>query len=100
MKKSAFILITILILFWIGCAPGPNTAITAEQSGEPAGFFLGLWHGLIAFITFIISLFNKNINIYEVNNTGNMYNFGFILGVVIAFGGSQRTAKRKQKSCC
>jgi len=27
------------------------------------------------------------VNIYEVQNDGNWYNFGFMIGVAIAFGG-------------
>jgi hypothetical protein len=28
-----------------------------------------------------------DVNIYEVQNNGNWYDFGFMLGVVMAFGG-------------
>jgi hypothetical protein len=35
-----------------------------------------------------VSLFNDNVNIYEVHNNGNWYNFGFMLGVLIVFSGS------------
>ena len=38
-------------------------------------------------IRFLISLFNDNINIYEVNNNGNWYNFGFMLEICIVFSG-------------
>jgi hypothetical protein len=34
-----------------------------------AGFWLGLWHGIICPVTFLISLFNDNVNIYEVTTT-------------------------------
>lgn len=51
-----------------------------QQNAKPAGFWAGLWHGIILPITFIISLFNPKVNIYETNNTGKGYNFGFILG--------------------
>jgi hypothetical protein len=32
-------------------------------------------------------LFNDNVNIYEVHNNGNWYNFGFMLGVACVFSG-------------
>ena len=66
-----------------------------------AGFWLGLWQGLISPITFLISLFNNNVNIYEVNNNGNWYNFGFMLGVAFVFSGpagSSRAVPRRARS--
>ena len=58
-----------------------------DTGQDPAGFWLGLWQGLISPITFLISLFTSEVNIYEVQNNGNWYDFGFILGVAMAFGG-------------
>jgi len=58
-------------------------------SGAPAaGFLAGLWHGLISPITFIVSLFNPRVRIYETHNRGRLYDFGFIIGISSAFGGS------------
>ncbi len=54
-------------------------------------------HGVISPITFIISLFTDNVNLYEVFNSGNWYDFGFMFGVSIIFGGGARGAKRKSK---
>lgn len=48
---------------------------------KPAGFLGGLWHGIIAPIIFIVSLFNPDIRIYETNNQGRFYDFGFMLGI-------------------
>ena len=42
---------------------------------------------LISPITFLISLFTSEVNVYEVQNNGNWYDFGFMLGVALAFGG-------------
>jgi hypothetical protein len=47
----------------------------------PAGFWPGLWHGYIAPITFIVSLFDAGVGIYETENNGGWYNFGFLLGI-------------------
>ncbi|MFY9814657.1 MAG: hypothetical protein WCF70_05880 [Dehalococcoidales bacterium] len=88
----------VLMLLVAGCAPGPNPALnTLDAAGKTAGFWWGLWHGIISPVTFIISLFNKHVNIYDVYNDGNWYNFGFILGVLIIFGGGGQGAKRKAK---
>jgi hypothetical protein len=77
-----------LILLMTACAAGPNPALNVPASnGDVAGFWLGLWHGIISPITFIISLFTKDVTLYEVHNDGNWYNFGFVLGAGILFSG-------------
>ena len=82
------VLLVASLLLLAGCAAGPNPAIgKPSEGGTVAGFWLGLWHGFISPVTFIISLFSKAVNLYEVHNNGNWYNFGFILGVSIIFGG-------------
>jgi len=57
------------------------------HGARPAGFWAGLWHGMISPITFIVSLFNRRVRIYETHNQGRWYDFGFILGASAAFGG-------------
>src|SRR5215475_4938983 len=78
-------LVTAGVLALASCAAGPNDV--AQTSTEAAGFWLGLWHGLISPITFPISLFNVDVGIYEVHNNGNWYDFGFMLGVSAIFSG-------------
>jgi hypothetical protein len=73
-------------LFLSSCAAGPNPEAGTGQ--DPAGFWLGLWHGIIVLVTFVISLFSDNVSVYEVVNNGNWYDFGFVLGLLIALGGS------------
>ena len=83
MKKAFFLcLVVIVALFMVGCAAGPNSARgIADSGGNVAGFWLGLWHGVILGITFIISLFTNNVQIYEIHNNGGWYNFGFLFGM-------------------
>ena len=60
-----------------GCAPGPNAlSQSPDGDGEVAGFWHGLWHGVITPVTFVISLFSYRVHIYEVHNNGDWYNFG------------------------
>ncbi|MGH3660689.1 MAG: hypothetical protein ACRDT8_03285 [Micromonosporaceae bacterium] len=73
-----------------GCAAGPNNVADVDAQ-YIAGFWLGLWHGVISPITFLISLFTDKVSVYEVHNNGNWYDFGFILGVCLAFGGAARS---------
>jgi hypothetical protein len=73
------------LLLLSSCAPGPNPA--AGTGEDPAGFWLGLWQGIIAPVTFVVSLFTDDVTVYEVANDGNWYDFGFVLGAGILFGG-------------
>ena len=66
---------------------GPNSKYQVAGS-KPAGFWAGVWHGLICPITFLVSLFVDGVRIYEHNNRGRLYYFGFVLGASAAFGGS------------
>ena len=52
-----------------------------QPGASPAGFWAGLWHGIIAPITFIVSLFADGVRIYETNNNGRWCDFGFMLGI-------------------
>lgn len=77
-----------LLLVLAACAAGPNPVVDiADADGVVANFWLGLWQGIIAPITFVISLFTDKVGFYEVHNNGGRYNFGFVLGAGILFGG-------------
>ncbi len=99
MKKALGILAILLVIGVLtGCAPGPNAlAGSAGSGGVVAGFWRGLWNGIISPITFIISLFNSQVQIYEVHNNGGWYNFGFLLGVSIIFGGGGASTRRSRR---
>lgn len=78
-------------------AAGPNEMVKTENpDGNVAGFWQGLWHGIIAPVTFVVSLFNENVGVYEVHNSGGWYDFGFILGMMIVFGGSRGGGRNMQ----
>ncbi len=64
---------------------GPNSRYSLPGAA-PAGFWAGLWHGIISPITFIVSLFDGDVAIYEVNNKGGWYDFGFLIGVGGSWG--------------
>jgi hypothetical protein len=85
-----------LALLVAGCA-GPNVLTgTAGKSGV-AGFWAGLWHGLICPVAFVISLFDHHVRLYEVHNTGALYDLGFLLGAGSSLGGAGRGAHRGQR---
>ena len=92
-------LLCLVLLLLASCAPGANTlARTPDEEGEIAGFWKGLWQGIIAPITFIISLFTPKVQLYEVHNNGNWYNLGFVLGAGILTGGGMFGSRRRRKS--
>jgi hypothetical protein len=95
MKRVALVLALLgLVLLLAGCSAGVNPEVGSVPAvvNQPAGFWLGLWHGFIAPVTFVISLFKDSVNVYEVHNSGNWYDFGFVFGLSMIFGGSH--AKR------
>ncbi len=99
MKKFYLVLLVlIMILMFTGCAAEMNEfEKVATDSGEIAGFWMGLWHGLIAPFVFIVSLFKDSIGIYELHNSGNWYNFGYLFGLMIVFGGGGKGSSRRRR---
>lgn len=92
MKKRILLLILPVISFltFIGCATQ-----SAGGTSNPPGFWHGLLHGFILLFSFIASLFT-HYTIYAFPNTGGWYNFGFLLGVMIFFGGGGAGAKGRR----
>lgn len=85
--KALVGLLALTILLLSACAPGANPLQNVPSpGGNVADFWLGLWQGFIAPVTFIISLFRSDVNFYEVHNDGIPYNVGFIIGASILFG--------------
>ncbi len=84
-----------------GCAPGPNPFAHQAASGSaPAGFWLWLWHGVIVWVTFIVSLFDHHVSVYEVYNNGWPYNLGFVIGAACLHGGGVTASRRRRRRRC
>ena len=79
-----------LIVLTAGCTAG-----NVRYDDSPAGFWAGLWHGMICVITFIVGLFNDNVRMYEVDNVGHLYDLGFLVGAGIIWGGSHGSKAMK-----
>jgi hypothetical protein len=91
--------IAVLILFAAACAAGANPEVgVAADGGDIAGFWMGLWHGIIAPFTFVVSLFRDSVNLYEVHNSGNWYDFGFMFGLSMIWGGGSHGARSSRKT--
>ncbi len=77
---------------------GPNPAAnTPDASGRIAGFRLGLWHGAIAPVAFVVSLFNDRVHVFEVHNNGKLYLLGFILGITAIWGSRRMSSAGRAK---
>ena len=97
MRQWRVLLVVVLSVVLAACAAGANPEMgMAAADGDVAGFWLGAWHGIIAPVTFVISLFTDNVNVYEVHNSGNWYDFGFVLGAGILFGGGGAGSRRRR----
>ena len=75
-------------------------ACFANQTATPVvravipGFWKGLWHGIIAPIAFIVSLFSDHVRIYASPNSGLWYDFGFMIGIGGFHHGVRRGSRR------
>jgi hypothetical protein len=70
--------ITLVVFLFASCAH--VEPVRECLSGRQYGFLSGLIHGFITPVSFIASLFKDDIAIYAVNNTGGLYDLGFLLG--------------------
>lgn len=85
----------IALLLLAGCAAGPGSRWSPPDASA-AGFFAGLWHGIVVVFALIVSFFAEGVGIYEVHNTGFPYDLGFVLGAAGTFGGGVRVTCRKR----
>lgn len=92
-NKRPVIILIFLSLLLTSCLPGDGSSSTIF----PAGFLSGIWHGWIAPLSLIISLFDRSISIYEIHNTGFWYDFGFYVAIIGGFGGFSLFRREKRK---
>ena len=86
---------------WLGLAAILLMSCTAGDprftNDAPAGFWWGVWHGIISFVTLIVGIFDSSVRVYEVDNTGGWYDFGFLVGVTLLWGHRTITRPRSRK---
>lgn len=88
-KRLIYLLFFAAALFFAaGCATQ-----SMELVSDPPGFFKGLIHGFIVLFSFVASLFT-DYKIYAFPNAGGWYDFGFLLGIMIFFGGGGASSRR------
>ena len=91
MRRKLILWATLIVavLLLAGCATQ-----SLQNIGDPPGFFKGVFHGFILLFSFIASLFT-DYEIYAFPNSGGWYNFGYLIGVMLFFGGGGAGAKCK-----
>ncbi len=70
------------------CAATQSPAMVAPTA---PGFWLGLWHGFIFPVAWLVSLFASDVAIYAVPNNGGWYDFGYFLGIVVFGVGARKS---------
>ena len=75
------------------------TACAAAQAPttvapDAPGFLLGLWHGFIFPVAWIVSLFMSKVAVYAVPNNGGWYDFGYFLGIVVFGVGARKSVTK------
>jgi hypothetical protein len=90
MKRSLTIVATALLL----AACVATEAPTAIHPTAP-GFWLGVWHGFVFPVSFILSLFTDKISVYAVPNNGHWYDFGYFVGICFLGVGARSSRRRR-----
>jgi hypothetical protein len=86
-SMRAFALLSALALLAACAAKQLPTTVQPETPG----FLLGLWHGFIFPVAWMISLFVDDVAIYAVPNNGGWYDFGYFLGIVVFGVGARKS---------
>jgi hypothetical protein len=81
-----YTLFLFVMLFFIGCAKVGNSVDAKVKGDEPYGFLSGFFHGFTLLFSWVGTLFSDEIAIYDCNNNGGWYDFGFFLGVFFTIG--------------
>lgn len=85
--KLHLIILILISLAIVSCAP-------AESTTSTYGFFYGLLHGCILPFAVIAKIFNMEVGIYALNNSGVGYWIGFLIGIgTFGKGGSEAYRK-------
>ncbi|HTN15742.1 MAG TPA: LPXTG cell wall anchor domain-containing protein [Sphingomonadaceae bacterium] len=93
--KLRTVLPIVAFLFLAACARQVPEAVS--HGADVPSFWWGMWHGFIFPWAWIGSLFNPDIAVYAVPNTGGWYDFGFFLGITMLGGGSFFGSKRRRR---
>ena len=89
MMRRLLPLAAILTLTACAATQAPDTV-----APEAPGFLLGLWHGFIFPVAWVVSLFVPKVAVYAVPNNGGWYDFGYFLGIVVFGVGARKSVTK------
>ena len=81
----------IILLPLVALAACAATQQSDAVAASAPGFWLGLWHGFIFPVAWIVSLFTSQGAISAVPNNGGWYDFGYFLGICVFGVGARKT---------
>lgn len=90
-NRAGRLLLPLLMLAPLLSACARQAADAVSHAPDTPGFLLGVWHGFIFPVAWIFSLFDAQIAIYAVPNSGGWYDFGYFLGIVFFGVGARKT---------
>ncbi len=94
----ALSIVLVAAIFLSSCTAGDPM----YAADSPAGFWSGVWHGMISWFTLVLRLFGADVAVYEVANNGGWYDWGFLLGAggssCSCAGGASRRRRRSEIS--
>lgn len=93
-RAGMAVVIVILMAVLSSCLPGDGK----NSIEKPANFLMGIWHGWVAPVSVIVGIFNNKIRVYEPNNSGWWYDFGFYMAVISGFGGLTLSRSSRKES--
>jgi len=70
-----------------GCAHQVASAVAPTAPG----FVLGVWHGFIFPVAWVLSLVMPDVAVYAVPNDGGWYDAGFFIGIVFLGVGARKS---------
>jgi hypothetical protein len=77
------------LLLLAGCAR--QAASGVSHAADAPGLLLGIWHGFIFPVAWVLSLVMPEVAVYAVPNDGGWYDFGYFLGIVVFGVGARRS---------
>jgi hypothetical protein len=95
-RRAIGLTVMIAAAAFVGLAMLSLSACAATQAADAVapqapGFWLGLWHGFIFPVAWIISLFTDKVAVYAVPNSGGWYDFGYFVGIVFLGVGARKS---------
>ena len=93
MRNARLLALAALTLALAACAATQTDAAVATTATTP-GFWLGVWHGFIFPVAFLVSLFVPDVAVYAVPNNGGWYDFGYFVGIVFIGVGARKARRR------